>query len=100
VGQRTREIGIRIALGASRRSVLALVLQQGLVLATLGIGIGVVSGLALTRLIASQLFAVSPTDPVIFSAVGIFQMLVMLTACYLPAGRAAKVDPMVSLRYE
>jgi putative ABC transport system permease protein len=100
VGQRTREIGIRIALGASRRSVLTLVLQQGLVLATLGIGIGMLSGLALTRLIASQLFAVSPTDPVIFSAVGIFLMLVMLIACYLPARRAAKVDPMVSLKYE
>jgi putative ABC transport system permease protein len=100
VGQQTREIGIRIALGASRRSVLALVLQQGLVLAILGVAVGMASGLALTRLIAAQLFGVSPTDPIIFGAVATFLMLVLLSACYLPARRATKVDPMVSLRYE
>jgi putative ABC transport system permease protein len=100
VGRRTWEIGIRIALGASRRSVLALILQQGLGLAIFGIAVGMASGLALTRLIASQLFGVSPTDPVIFGAVDTFLMLVMLAACYLPARRATKIDPMVSLRYE
>jgi putative ABC transport system permease protein len=100
VGQRTREIGIRIALGASSGSVLALVLRQGFWLAILGIAIGLVTGLALTRLIANQLFGVSPADPPTFGFVSIFVMLVMLAASYLPARRATKVDPMVSLRYE
>jgi putative ABC transport system permease protein len=66
----------------------------------LGIAIGLASGLALTRLIASQLFGVSPTDPATFGLVALFLMSVMLAACYLPARRATKVDPMVSLRYE
>jgi putative ABC transport system permease protein len=98
LSQRTREIGIRIALGAPRGSMPALILQQGLVLACLGVGIGLASSLALTRLIATQLFGVSSTDPATFGGVAIF--LVMLAACYLPARRATKVDPMVSLRYE
>jgi putative ABC transport system permease protein len=100
VSQRTREIGIRIALGAPRNSVLALILQRGLVLACLGVGIGLASSLALARLIATQLFGVSSTDPATFGGVSIFLMVVMLAACYLPARRATKVDPMISLRAE
>jgi putative ABC transport system permease protein len=100
VGQRTREIGIRIALGASRHSVIVLVLQQGMVLAMFGIGAGMAIGLALARVIAAQLFGVSPTDPAIFTAAALFLMLVLLAACYLPARRAAVVDPLISLRYE
>jgi putative ABC transport system permease protein len=80
--------------------VLALVLRQGLWLAILGIAIGLVTGFALTRLIANQLFGVSPADPATFGFVSIFVMLVMLAACYFPAHRATKVDPMVLLRYE
>jgi ABC-type antimicrobial peptide transport system permease subunit len=100
VSRQTREIGIRVALGASRRAVLSLVLRQGMMVALVGVAIGLVGSFALTHLIANQLFAVSTTDPATFAMVTMLLVLVTLTACYLPARRAAKVDPMVALRHE
>ncbi len=100
VSQQTREIGIRIALGAPRRTVLGHVLRQGTVVALVGIAIGLAGSFGLTRLIANQLFGVSATDPTTFVIVATLLMLVTLTACYLPARRATKVDPMAALRHE
>ena len=100
VSQRTSEIGIRMALGASRSSVLGMVLSQGLRLAAVGMAIGFVLAIGLTRLMASILFAVSPTDPATFTAVLLVLATIAMLACYLPARRATKVDPMVALRYE
>ncbi|MGA8030603.1 MAG: ABC transporter permease [Bryobacteraceae bacterium] len=98
--QRTREIGIRMALGAQRRDVLHLILGQGAKLALLGLGIGIVLAFLLTRFIASLLYSVSPTDPLTFCAVAIILLGVAVTACYIPARRAMRVDPMVALRYQ
>jgi putative ABC transport system permease protein len=100
VSQQTREIGIRMALGASRRAVLALMLRQGMRVALIGIATGMVGSFALTRLIAHQLFGVSATDPATFVIVATLLALVTLTACWLPSRRAAKVDPMEALRCE
>jgi putative ABC transport system permease protein len=100
VGQRTHEIGIRIALGARRGDVLRLILGQGTRLIVLGIAIGIGGAVGLTRLMASQLFQVSSTDPLTFAVVALTLVLVALAACYVPARRAAKVEPMVALRYE
>jgi len=100
VTQRTREIGIRTALGASRGNVLALVLRDGLGLAVLGLLIGTAGALGLTQLLDSLLFGVSGRDPVTLAAVGAILGLVAFLACFLPARRAAKVDPLVALRYE
>ena len=99
-GQRTREIGIRMALGAESRDVLRLVIKQGMKPALLGIAIGVVGGLALTRLLKSLLFGVTVTDPLTFILVTALLGSVALAACWLPAQRAAKVDPLVGLRHE
>jgi putative ABC transport system permease protein len=96
--QRTREIGIRMALGAQRRDVLHLILGQGAKLALLGLSIGIVLALLLTRFIASLLFSISATDPLTFGAVAIVLLGVAVTACYIPARRAMRVDPMVALR--
>ena len=98
--QRTNEIGIRIALGAQTADVLKLVVRQGMLLVLLGIVIGLALSLALTRFLSSLLFGVSTTDPGTFLAVSVLLATVALLACYIPARRATKVDPVVALRYE
>ena len=100
VTQRTREIGVRIALGAQWRDVLKLVLRSGMFLVALGLTIGLAGAWALTRLMTTLLFEVSPTDPITFGVVALCVILVTLLACYIPARRATKVDPLVALRYE
>jgi predicted permease len=98
--QRTQEIGIRMALGAQRRKVFGMVLGQGARLAGLGIAIGLVAALGVTHLMASFLYGVRPTDPLTFAGVSLLLLGIALLACYLPARRAMRVDPMVALKYE
>ena len=100
VARRTGELGTRIALGATPGNVLRLVLRQGLVTALIGVGIGIGGAFVLTRTLRSFLFGLSPTDPVTFAGVAFLLIVVALAACYVPARRAAKVDPMEALRYE
>ncbi|MDE3156889.1 MAG: ABC transporter permease [Acidobacteriota bacterium] len=98
--QRTREIGIRMALGAQRRDVFGLVIGQGLRMALIGVALGLVGALGLTRFISSLLYGAQPTDPLTFIGVSVVLIVVVILACYTPARRASNVDPMKALRYE
>jgi ABC-type antimicrobial peptide transport system permease subunit len=98
--QRTREAGIRIALGAQRRDVSILFLRHGLVLTTIGVAVGIGLAAGLTRLMSAQLFAVGPIDPLTYAAVSVGLACVAMLATYLPARRAARVDPVIALRSE
>jgi putative ABC transport system permease protein len=100
VSQRTREIGIRLALGAAPRDILRLMMGQGMKLTLIGVAIGFIGAIAVTRLMRSLLFAVTPTDLMTFSIASIVLIVIALLACYIPARRATKVDPLVALRYE
>jgi ABC-type antimicrobial peptide transport system permease subunit len=100
VSRRSREIGIRMALGAERKDVLRLVLRQGLTLAAIGAGIGLVASFAAMRLLSTMLYGVKPTDPLAFVGSAVLVILVALAASWLPARRAASIDPMQALRTE
>jgi putative ABC transport system permease protein len=100
VSQRTQEMGVRIALGAKRRDVLGLVVRQGLMLAAIGVALGLLGAFGVTRVIQSLLYNVSTTDPISFLGVSIFLTVIAVLASYLPARRATTVDPIVALRIE
>jgi ABC-type antimicrobial peptide transport system permease subunit len=100
VARRTHELGVRMALGAQKGEILKMIMAHGLRLTLIGLAIGAAGALALTRLMTNLLYGVRPSDPLTFTAVSLLLMMVALLACYIPARRAMKVDPMVALRYE
>jgi putative ABC transport system permease protein len=100
VAQRTREIGLRIALGAQRGDVLYLIMKEGAKFSLAGIAVGLIGALLVTRLMSSELYGVSPFDPLTYVGVAVVMAAVTLLACYIPTRRAMRVDPMVALRYE
>lgn len=100
VARRTHEIGLRMALGAGQPEILHLVLQQGIRLTLAGVGIGLAVALSLARILSSMLYRVSATDPATFLTVVLFLAVIAVLACYIPARRATRVDPMVALRHE
>ena len=100
VNQGTRELGIRIALGASQRNIVSLVVRQGMTLALFGVMIGLAAAFLLSRLIQSMLFGVGATDPTTFVGISLLLAMIALLASYLPAQRAARIDPLISLRSE
>jgi putative ABC transport system permease protein len=100
VSQRTHEIGLRMALGAQTRDVMKMVIRQGMALGMIGVAIGLIASYALTRLMKTLLFGVSATDPLTFTVIALSLGLIAILACWIPARRAAKVDPMIALRCE
>ena len=100
VSQRTHEIGIRLAVGAQRSHVLRLIVGEGLKLAMIGVALGLIASLLATRVLGNMLFGVTATDPLIFAMNAAIMIAVALFACFVPARRATKVDPMTALRYE
>jgi len=100
VAQRTREFGLRMALGAQRAEVLSLVLKRGMLLGLIGVIVGLAGALSLTRFLSGLLFGVTPTDPITFGAVSLLLAAIAFLASYIPARRATKVDPMEALRHE
>ena len=100
VEQRMQEFGIRLALGAGARDVVAMIMRQGMLLATIGLALGLAAAYGLTRLLASLLFGVKTTDPITYALVAAVLLIVSLLACYIPARRATRIDPLIALRYE
>ncbi len=100
VSQRTREIGVRMALGAREQDVSLMVIKQGASMALVGVAVGLAGAFGLTRLMGSLLFGVAPTDPITFGGVAVLLMVVALAACFFPARRAARVQPVEALHYE